>query len=385
MIYLNEASTTKVNEKVLKDFVYAAKKYWQNPSDISQGGLESKNVIEEARNKIARSINAKDGKEIIFTSGATESNNWALKGTLDYYLECKTIITTAIEHPSVYNTCVYLKSKGYTIEYAPINSYGIVDVNKLEKLIVDKKINHPLVSIMFSNNEIGSINNIKAISKIVKKYNGIFHVDATQAFMHTYINVQDMGIDLMSASFHKIGGFKNCGFLYIKDGIEITPLLHGGKQFEYKRSGTENVPAIYAFGNQVERLNDDLDIYLERSRELHNHIVQEIYEKCEELCDVKLNGHPSQRIMNNLNFTFKGIDADQLIILLGMNDINISSGSACSSYSRVPSRVLKAIGLSDEEAYSTVRISFGYDTTREMVDEFIDKLVECIRNLKMFG
>lgn len=385
MIYLNTASTTKVNEKVLEDFIYATKTYWQNPSDISQGGLEVKNIIENARSQIANAIGAKNGNEIVFTSGGSEGNNFAIKGYLDRYSGVKNIITTEIEHPSVYNTCQYLKDKGYNVIYAPIDSFGAVDANKLADLISDNNLLYPLVSIMMANNEIGTINNIAAISKVVHTYGGTLHVDATQAFMHTYINVKELGIDMMSASFHKIGGFKNCGFLYVKDGIELTPLIHGGKQFEHRRSGTENVPAIYAFGNQVECLNDDLDIYLERAVELYNHIVQEVYEKCGEYCTVYLNGHPRHRIANNLSFTFGGVNAEQLITLLDMKGIQVSTGSACCSGEKTPSRVLKAIGLSDEEAFSTVRISFDYDTSIEIVDEFIDVLVECIRNLKMFG
>jgi cysteine desulfurase len=279
LIYLNAASTTKVDEQVLEDFIYATKNYWQNPSDISQGGLDAKNIIDKARNKIAKSVGA-NKIEIVFTSGASESNSWAIKGYLDAHSEVNTIITTKIEHPSVYNTCKYLETRGYKVYYSPIDRFGCVDINKLKQMIVDNKINKPLVSIMFSNNEIGSINPIKEISKIVKSIDGVFHVDAVQGFMKKHINVNELGIDMMSASFHKIGGFKNCGFLYIRNGIELSPLIHGGKQFEYRRSGTENIAAIYAMGNQVERLSDDLDVYLERAVDIHNYIIQEIYEKC---------------------------------------------------------------------------------------------------------
>lgn len=383
MIYLNNASTTKVDEKVLKDFIHAAKTYWQNPSDISQGGLDSKNIIEESRYKVAKSINAKPS-EIVYTSGGSEGNNFAIKGYLDEHPKCKTIITTEIEHASVYNTCKYLSTKGYKVFYVPIDEYGCVKTHELKRLIINNNIHNPLVSIMFCNNEIGSVNNIKEISKIIKSVNGVLHTDAVQAFMHTYIDVEELGIDMMTVSFHKIGGFKNCGFLYIKDGIKLTPIIHGGKQFEYRRSGTENTPAIYACSNQVERLSEDLDIYLARSVDIHNYIVQEVYEKCGEHCEVFLNGHPRKRIANNVNFTFKGINAEALITLLDMKNIQVSTGAACSSGLKTPSRVLQAIGLTDEDAFSTIRISFDYDTTKEMIDEFIDVLIECIRSLKMF-
>lgn len=383
-IYLNAASTTQPTKEVINDINFYLTQNWSNPSDISQNGIHAKGNITYARNQIAKAIGG-DGNEILFCSSGSEANNWAIKGIVDIYPEINTIITTKIEHPSVYNTCQYLGKKGYRIEYVPVNNYGIVDVNKLERLINDNKLDRPLVSIMFANNEIGSINPIKEITDVVHKYNGIFHCDATQAFMHTHINVKDLGIDMMTASGHKIGVCKGIGFLYKNKNINITPLIHGGKQEFNLRGGTENVPYICAMGNQVERLNDDLDIYLERSRDLYNHIVQEVYEKCNEYCDVRLNGHPVQRIYNNLSFTFVGVNAEQLITLLDMRGIQISSGSACSSGSKVPSRILKAIELSDEDAFSTVRISFDYNTTREMVDQFIDVLVECIRNLKMFG
>lgn len=383
-IYLNAASTTQPTKEVLDDINFYLTQNWSNPSDISQNGIHAKGDITYARNQIAKAIGA-DENEILFCSSGSEANNWAIKGIVDIYPEINTIITTKIEHPSVYNTCQYLGKKGYRIEYAPVNNYGIVDVNKLERLINDNKLDRPLVSIMFANNEIGSINPIKEITDVVHKYNGIFHCDATQAFMHTHINVKELGIDLMTASGHKIGVCKGIGFLYKQKDLDIAPLIHGGKQEFGLRGGTENVPYICAMGNQVERLNDDLDIYIERSKDLYNHIIQEVYEKCNEYCDVRLNGHPVQRIYNNLSFTFVGVNAEQLITLLDMRGIQISSGSACSSGSKVPSRILKSIGLSDEDAFSTVRISFDYNTTRDMIDEFVDVLVECIRDLKMFG
>ena len=383
MIYLNTVSTTKVDDKVLEDFVYATKNYWQNPSDISEGGLEAKSIIETARVQIGTSIGA-NGNEIVFTSGATESNNWVLKGYLDKHPECKTIVTTEIEHPSVYSTCKYLETKGYKVYYSPIDNFGCVDIGKLEKLILDNNITNPLVSIMLSNNMIGSVNNIKKISEVIKKYNGTLHTDATQAFMHMNINVNDLGIDMMSASFHKIGGFKNCGFLYIKDGIELTPLMHGGKQFEHKRSGTENVPAIYAFGNHVERLSEDLDVYLERVKEIYIYLKDSIYDKFTDE-DIEFNGHNFNRIYNNLSVTINGINAEQLVALLDLRNICISMSSACNAGTKTPDRTLKAIGLSDEEAFSTIRISFDYNTTKDMVDTFVDALSECVHSLKMFG
>lgn len=383
-IYLNSASTTKIDKDVLDDFMWCAENMWHNPSDVSQEGMNAKKIIKNAQKKIAEAINSKP-EEIVFTSGGSESNNWAIKGYLDRYSGVKTIITTAIEHPSVYNTCEYMRSKGYKIVYAPIDEYGQVNVDKLEDLIADNAYMFPLVSIMMANNEIGTLNDIAAISKVVHRYGGTLHVDAVQAFMHTEIDVEKLGIDMMSTSFHKFGGFKNCGFLYIRNGIELAPLIHGGHQFDSKRSGTENVPMIYAMGNQVERLNDDMFVLKERMREIHNYIIIQVYERCGELCDVRLNGHPKKRLANNLSFTFKGINAASLITLLELKGVYISAGSACCSGEKTPSRILQSIGLSDEDAFSTVRVSINYDTTKEEIDEFVDALVECIGSLQMFG
>ena len=386
-IYLNTASTTPPYREVLNDFMWCAENYWANPSDISETGLKAKEIIKTAQEQAANSINAKP-KEIIFTSGGSESNNWAIKGFLDKNKGYNTIITTKIEHPSVYKTCQYMENHGCDVIYIPVDHFGLVSSDRLEKLINNKDITNPFVSIMFANNEIGTIQPIKEIAKVVHKYNGVLHVDAVQAYMHTKIDVVDLGIDMMSVSFHKFGGFKNCGFLYIKDGIELTPLIHGGYQFDSKRAGTENVPMIYAMGNQIERLNDDLNVYIERSTDIHNYIIQEIYEKCGDYCSIYLNGHPKKRIANNLSFTFDGINASSLISLLELKGVYVSAGSACCSGEKTPSRVLKGIGLSNEEAFNTIRISFDYnilqDTARNIIDEFVDKLVECIQSLKMF-
>lgn len=384
MQYLNNNSTTKPDKRVLDDFMWCAENCWYNPSDLSEESLAAKEIIQNAQKQIANSINV-NPEEIVFTSGGSESNNWAIKGYVDYH-DIDLILTTEIEHPSVYNTCLFCKERGTRLIYIPVDTFGVVKLDYLEKMM---KIHggggcKVLVSIMFANNEIGTIQPIKRISEIVHRYNGVLHVDAVQAYMHSPIDVQELGIDLMSTSFHKIGGLKNCGFLYVKNGIDLTPLIHGGKQFDYRRSGTENVPAIYAFGNHVERLNDDMDVHIGRTVDIHNYIIQEIYENCSECCNVHLNGHPRKRIANNLSFTFDGIDADMLIALLELNGFVISAGSACHSGEKTPSKTLKAIGLSDEEAFSTVRISFDYNLTREMVDEFVEKLVECIKSMQMF-
>jgi cysteine desulfurase len=384
MIYLNNASTTKPDDYVLNDFMWCARNVWHNPSDITEEGMEAKEIIKNAQEQISYVIGSLP-EEIVFTSGASEANNWAIKGFLDKNKEYKTIITTKIEHPSVYNTCQYMEKHGCKVMYVPVDKYGLVSPKRLEKLILDNEIVNPFVSIMFANNEIGTVQQIKDIAKVVHKYNGVFHVDAVQAFMHTDIDVAELGIDMMSVSFHKFGGFKNCGFLYIKDGIKLTPLIHGGHQFDSRRAGTENVPMIYAMGNQVERINDDLFVSAVRTKANYNTIVNGVLEACDDLCEVCLNGHPVKRLYNNVSFTFKGIDASKLISLLELREIYVSAGSACQSGENTPSRALKAIGLSNEEAFSTIRVSITDKTTLGEIDVFIRELVDCIKSLKMFG
>ena len=378
MTYFNCASTSKIEEGVLNDFIYAAKLYWQNPSDVSQGGLESKESIKNAQKQIANSINAKQ-EEIIFTSGGSESNNLAIKGYVDNY-NIDLIFTTMIEHPSVYNTCLFCEEHGVKLIYVPVDKFGFVDLNYLESKMEEysSKNKKMLVSIMLANNEIGTIQPVKNIADIAHRYDSNLHVDAVQAYMHMPIDVEAMGIDMMSTSFHKFGGFKNCGFLYVREGIELTPLIHGGHQFNSMRAGTENVPMIYAMGNHVERLNS------ENSDDLFRYAFMSIIEHNGKEYDVFINGSIQSRLYNNLSLTFKGISADTLIGLLEMQGVYVSAGSACCSGEKTPSRVLKAIGLSDEEAFSTIRVSLCSDTTKKDIDFFVEKLVECIGSIKMF-
>lgn len=381
MIYLNNSSTTKPTKEVLQDFIWCAENCWANPSDISTEGIKAKQLIVHAQEQVANYIGAKPN-EIVFISGASESNNWALKGFMEANQNYDCIITTSIEHPSVYNTCLYLCEKyGYKVAFVPLDNTGMVNVNKFEELIEKLSISHKcLVSIMFANNELGTINKIKEIAKIVHKHQCYLHVDAVQAFSQIPINVKEMGIDMMSVSFHKFGGFKSCGFLYIRDDIALSSLVHGGHQFDGRRAGTENVPMIYALGNQLERLSKKGY----PTCKTRDYLYKKICERCEQLnIPVKLNGDMIDRLPNNLSLTFTGINAEALITLLDMMDIQVSAGSACSSGVKEPSRVLKAIGLTDDEAYSTIRISLSADTTYEECDEFVRILGECLSSLKM--
>ena len=382
MIYFNNASTTEVTVRVLDDFCFCTYK-WHNPSDISQTGRFAKGIISRAQKQIASSINCTPN-EIIFTSGGSESNNWAIKGYVDHY-DVDIIITTEIEHASVYNSCLFCRDRGCKLIYIPVDAFGVINLSCLKDIVdqCSRDNQEVLVSIMFANNEIGTIQPIKEISKIVHDAGYKLHVDAVQAYMHTKIDVEELGIDMLSTSFHKFGGFKGSGFLYVKDGISLTPLIHGGNQFESRRSGTENVPMIFAMGNHVERINMCLEWIEKKLTYYRDKLLINIYDRCRDLCDVYINGDPSQRLCNNLSLTFKGIDAQQLIAMLEEKEIYVSAGSACSAGDNKPSRVLKAIGLSDEEAFSTIRMSMDLDCNDRMIDEFVNALVECIEMLKM--
>jgi cysteine desulfurase len=379
MIYFDHAATTKPSKEVIADVTWCLEKVWGNPSSIHTSGIEAKRLLEESREKVATYIGA-EPEEIIFTSSGSMANNLAIKGFMeaDYKYDC--IITTEIEHPSVYNTCQYL-SEVYRLEYTPINNNGKVDVDKFRRLISLLSDKHfCFVSIMMANNELGSINDIKEIAKIVHRYNGRLHVDATQAVGQIPVNVKDLDCDLLTFSGHKLNCPKGVGVLYKKKGIKLSPIIHGGHQEGGLIAGTENLPYIYALGNQVERLSKKE--YSDGS--VRNYLFDNICELCNGLnIELKPNGSFVDRLPNLLSFTFEGINAETLITLLDMKDVCVSAGSACSSGQPEPSRVLKAIGLTDEEAFSTVRISIGENTTIEECDKFVRILGECLVSLKM--
>ena len=371
MIYLDNAATTKIDHKVTMDIIDALEKYG-NPSSIYMHGYEAKQIVEEARINIANKINATSG-EIIFTSGGSEANNMAIKGANDYY-DLDLIITTEIEHPSVSNTCCYCADHGTRLLYVPVNREGIIDLQVLENLIRIHGHVKFMVSVMMVNNEIGTIQPIKQIAELVHQYDGILHVDAVQAFPHIKIDIEDLDIDLMSVSGHKFGCPKGIGFLYKRTGIEITPLIHGGHQENGLRAGTENVPYIYAMGNQVKRWVPDTNF------KTSDFIWETLLEQCEDICEIRLNGAENSKnyIDGILNVTFKGVNAEALITMLDSKGICVSAGSACSSGEKTPSRTLKAIGLSNEDAFSTIRISWSRDTSFMDIEKFIKALRECL-------
>ena len=379
MIYFDHAATTKPSKEVIADVTWCLENVWGNPSSIHTSGIEAKRLLKESREKVATYIGA-EPEEIIFTSSGSESNNLAIKGFMEVNSLYDCIISTEIEHPSVYNTCKYL-NEVYRLEYTPINNNGKVDVDKFRRLISllsDKYF--CFISIMMANNELGSINDIKEIAKIAHRYNGRLHVDVTQSVGQIPVNVKDLDCDLLTFSGHKLNCPKGVGVLYKKKGIKLSPIIHGGHQEDGLIAGTENLPYIYALGNQVERLSKKE--YSDGS--VRNYLFDNICELCNGLnIELKPNGSFIDRLPNLLSLSFEGINAETLITLLDMKDIYVSAGSACSSGQPEPSRVLKAIGLTDEEAFSTVRISIGEDTTTEECDEFVRILGECLRELRI--
>jgi cysteine desulfurase len=398
-MYLDNAATTQVDKEVINDVTEALRLYYANPSSQYEFAKISARVIAHAREQVAKSINA-NLEEIYFTSGATESNNWALKGFVDAhakYDESTYIITTKLEHPSIYNTLEYMRHlphryHGLGVKYIDNINNGRIDINSLHKLLsVLRKDDYALISIILANNEIGTIQPIKDIHDFADKYYGMktFMVDATQAYTHMPIDVKDMGIDVLSASGHKIGLPKGIGFLYIKNGTEISPLLKGGHQMDDMRAGTENVPYIYAFGNQAERLMGKMTDRIESIGEKRDYLYREISKMCIDI-DQGMNvngariitGDYTHRLCNNLNLTFYGIDAQQLCVLLDEDSWQISTGSACSSGEKTPSRILTNIGLAREDALSTVRITLDDSLEKHHLDDFVKSLRENLLVLK---
>lgn len=381
MIYFDNAATTKVSEEVIADIVASLRNDWVNPSSTYEQGLEVKRKIEHARKQIADYINA-DPEEIIFTSSGSEANNLAIKGFFNacenYRFDC--LISTKIEHPSVYEVCRCFRNEGYhRVEFAPVDFNGIVDPRKFKKLIslMSEKY-FCFVSIMMANNEIGSIQPIKQLIELTHENQGVFHTDATQAFGKIPIDVKNLGVDLMSVSLHKVGLPKGIGFLYKKKDIKLSPVIHGGHQEMDYRAGTENTAYIIAAGNQIERMSKKSFV----SDEMINYLSDLIIDTCFN-CDIDFVVQGWYRLPNIRSFTFKDINAEALITLFDMNNVCVSAGSACCSGEKKPSRVLKTIGLSDEEAFSTVRISISEDTTKDECDKFVKILGECLISLKM--
>jgi len=378
-VYLDNAATTPVKQEVLEAMLpYFTEKYG-NPSSIYRLGQTTRAAIDEAREKVAKAIGA-NSREIFFTGGGSEADNWAIKG-IAYANKNKGnhIITSKIEHHGVLHTCEYLEKNGFQVTYLDVDENGVVNIEQLKDSITDKTI---LITIMFANNEIGTIQPIKEIGSIARENKIYFHTDAVQAIGNIKINVDDLNIDLLSMSAHKLYGPKGVGALYIRQGVKIHPHIHGGAQEKNRRAGTENVPAIVGFGKAIELAYETIDEHNKNLIRLRDKLIRDIREKIDY---VKLNGHPENRLPGNVNFSFEFIEGESLLLSLDMVGIAASSGSACTSGSLDPSHVLLAIGLPHEIAHGSLRLTLGDFNTEEELDYVVENLVKIVDRLRQMS
>lgn len=378
MIYLDNAATTKTAPEVVDAMLPYFSEYYGNASTIYSLGAESKKAIDHARQTIADSLGAKP-EEIYFTAGGSESDNWALKATAEAYAsKGKHIITTKIEHHAILHTCEYLEKRGFEITYLNVDRDGLISLDELKAAIRPDTI---LISVMFANNEIGTIEPIAEIGEIAKEHGVLFHTDAVQAYAQVPINVDEMHIDMLSASGHKLNGPKGIGFLYIRKGVKIRSFVHGGAQERSRRAGTENIPGIVGLGAAVERAMRIMDTKTRKEIELRDYLIGRLEN---EIPHCWLNGHRTKRLPNNINFSFLFIEGESMLIMLDMKGICASSGSACTSGSLDPSHVLLAIGLKHEEAHGSLRLTLSEESTKEEMDivaEEVKKIVQRLRDM----
>lgn len=375
-IYMDHGATTPVDPLVVDAMLPYFTETFGNASSLHSFGQEATIALEQSRQQVAASIGAKP-EEIIFTSGGTESDNLAIKGIA--YRNSgkgKHIITSTIEHPAILNTCAYLEKEGFDVTYVPADSDGIIDMDELKKAIRDDTI---LISVMHANNEIGTIQPISDISKLAKEKSIYLHTDAVQSFGKIAVNVDELGVDMLSMSSHKIYGPKGVGALYVRKGTLLQALAHGGSHERSMRAGTENISGIVGFAKAValadERLVDDE----KHMTQLRDSLIGKVMDSID---DVELSGHPTNRLPNNVNLRFSFIEGESMLLFLDMKGIAISTGSACSSKSLEPSHVLTAIGLRPEDSHGSLRITLGKDNTQEEVDYVVDALVEVVGRLR---
>jgi len=374
LIYLDNAASTPVHEKVIEEMIPYFKEQYGNPSSIHKYGRLANIAIQNARKRIASLINA-ESSEILITSGGTESNNTALYG-ITRHNKGKHIITSSIEHDAILEPCKRLEEEGFQITYLPVDTYGLVNPEDVEKEISSDTC---LVSIMFANNEVGTIQPIAEIGKITQKKRVVFHTDAIQAIGKTSVNVKELGIDLLSISSHKINGPKGVGALYIRKGVKIDPLILGGGQENGLRSGTENVASIVGFGVACQLANDNIVQNQEHFRKLGMKLITDILK---EIPHTKLNGHPEKRIPNNIHFTFLGVNGEDLIIKLDENKVAASTGSACSVKVQKASHVLRAMRFSHEQITGSLRLTIGITNTEEEINETVQVLKKVVKELR---
>lgn len=378
-IYMDNAATTPVKKEVLDEMLPYFTEKFGNPSSIYAIGRESRKAIENSREKVAKVLGA-DPKEIYFTSGGSEADNWALKGVaFANKNKGNHIITSKIEHHAILHTCQYLEKHGFKVTYLDVDEYGMVNVEQLKDAITDETI---LISIMFANNEIGTIQPIKEIGAIAKEKGIYFHTDAVQAMGNVKIDVNELNIDLLSMSAHKFYGPKGVGALYIRQGVKIDSLIHGGAQERNKRASTENVPAIVGLGKAIELAYENIDSHNKKLTALRQRLIKGVFDNIDY---VRLNGHPEKRLPGNTSFCFQFVEGESLLLSLDMEGIAGSSGSACTSGSLDPSHVLLAIGLPHEIAHGSLRLALGDFNTEEEVDFVVKALVKIVNRLRQMS
>lgn len=377
-VYLDHAATTYVKKEVLDEMMPFFTESFGNPSSIYKLGQENRKAVDLAKERIANAIGATPN-EIYFTAGGCEADNWVIKGIAFANMnKGNHIITTSIEHPAIINSCKFLSKHGFEVTFLGVDENGQVKLDELENAIKDNTI---LISVMFANNEIGTIQPIKKIAEIAKKHNVYFHTDAVQAVGSLKIDVKELGVDMLSMSGHKFYGPKGIGALYIKKGTKIDSLIHGGGQEQGKRAGTENVPAIVGMGKAIELAYENFDEKNDKIIELRERLINGVLNN---IPHVRLNGHRTERLPGNTNFSFSFIEGESLLLMLNMKGVSGSSGSACSSGSLDPSHVLLAIGLDHGTAHGSLRLTLGAETTEDDIDyvlEILPGIVERLREM----
>lgn len=376
LIYLDNAATTAVRPEVVEAMLPYFIENFGNPSSVYDFAAKNKKAVNDSRQIIADTLHA-DMRDIYFTAGGTEADNWALIATAEAYQEKgKHIITSKIEHHAILHTCDYLEKRGFEITYVDVDEKGIVRLDRLQDAIRPDTI---LISVMFANNEIGTIQPIQEIGRIAKEHGILFHTDAVQAFGQIPIDVEQYNIDMLSASGHKLRGPKGIGFLYIRKGLKLRSFIHGGAQERKRRAGTENVPGIVGFGKAVSLAAASMEERRKQETEVRDYLIQKI-ETGIPYC--RLNGHRSERLPNNVNFSFQFVEGESLLIMLDMEGICASSGSACTSGSLDPSHVLLAIGLPHEIAHGSLRLTLSEDISKEDADYVVEKLTAIVEKLR---
>lgn len=375
-VYVDNSATTPVHPQVLEEMLPFFNEKFGNPSSVHSFGRQAKKAMDKARERVAVALGAKT-EEIFFTGSGTEADNWAVKGVaLANKDKGNHIITTKIEHHALLHTCEYLEKHGFEVTYLDVDEYGLISLKQLEEAIKDSTI---LISIMFANNEIGTIQPIGEAARIAKEKEIYFHTDSVQAMGNVKIDVKELGVDLLSISGHKIMGPKGIGVLYIRKGVRLDNLIHGGAQERRRRPGTENVAAVVGMGKAAQLATENLEQHIRDMTSLRDKLINGIYER---IPHVKLNGHPTERLANNVNFSFEFIEGEALLLSLDMVGIAASSGSACTSGSLDPSHVLMAIGLSHEIAHGSLRLSLGEINTDEDVEYILEQLPPIVERLR---